>query len=133
MSFRHVVLAGLAAGLLATAAAAADEAAPAGTPAPTAAPASDSAAENQVRRGEKEYKERVNIVARKPLRHDINWIDSRDRSGWREFTTWQGIRDERPLVARKVFGFHEPRPHIRRAERVERISRGPLRGPAPSE
>ena len=37
------------------------------------------------------------------------------------------------MVARKVFGFHEPRPHATRAERVERTSRGPIRGPAPSE
>jgi len=141
MRFRHVILAGLAAGLLASTAAAADEAAapaPAPTPAPAATPAEEQSAAAKLvadedRTGEMEYKERINIIARKPSRHDINWLDSRDRSGWREFTTWQGIRDERPLVARKVFGFHVPRPHATRAERVERMSRGPLRGPAPSE
>lgn len=124
MRIRFVLLAGLAAGLLSTAALA-EEAAPAAAP---AAPAADEA-----RKGEKEWKERINIVARKPARHDVSWIDSRDRSGWRTFTTWQGIRDERPMVARKTLGFHEPRPHATRAERVERVSRGPLRGPAPSE
>ncbi len=122
MTFRSLILASLAAGLLATAhPAAAEEAAPAAAPA--------AAAE----KGEKEWKERVNIVARKPHRHDITWLDGRDRTSWREFTQWQGVRDERPMVARKVFGFHDPRPHVRRAERVERVSRGPIRGPAPSE
>lgn len=129
MRLRIVVAAGLAAGLLATVASA-EEAAPA--PAPATTPA--SAAEEQVNaHGEKEYKERINLIARKPSRHDVGWLDSRDRMGWRDFTTWHGVRDERPMVARKVLGFHEPRPHVRRAERVERVSRGPLRGPAPSE
>lgn len=126
MSIRLLVVAGLAAGLLATTAssAAADEAAPA--PAPAAAGAT-------AHPGEKEYKERINIVARKPSRHDVPWLDGRDRTSWRTFTTWQGIRDERPMIARKSLGFHEPRPHATRAERVQRISRGPLQGPAPSE
>lgn len=124
MSIRTLVLAGLAVGLLATVApvSAADETAPAGE---------SKSAEAQP--GEKEYKQRVNLVARKPLRHDIGWMEGRDRASWREFTTWQGIRDERPMVARKTLGFHEPRPHLRRAERVERLARGPLVGPAPAE
>ena len=133
MRMRTLALAGLAAGLLATAASA-EETAPAPASAPAVAPTTTSAAEEQVNaHGEKEYKERINIIARKPSRHDIGWLDSRDRSGWRDFTVWHGVRDERPMIARKSIGFHEPRPHATRAERVERISRGPLRGPAPSE
>ena len=131
MTFRTLMLACLAAGLLATAAAAAADEAPA---APAAsAPAAERSAPAHDELGEKEWKERINIVARKPLRHDVPWIDGRDRTGWRDFSGWQGVRDERPMVARKVLGFHDPRPYIRRFERVERISRGPIRGPAPSE
>jgi hypothetical protein len=146
MSIRTVVLAALGAGLLASAAAAADATpAPAGDksgsaqPAPASTTGATQSADATQSKGEehswgqKKYKERINVVARKPDRHDVAWIDSRDRTSWRTFTQWQGVRDERPMVARKVFGFHEPRPHVRRAERVERLARGPLRGPAPSE
>ena len=79
--------------------------------------------------GVKTWKERINTVARKRAEHDIEWLDSRDRTGWNGYTTWQGIRDERPLVARKTMGFHEPRPHKTRSERVLTISRGPIQGP----
>jgi hypothetical protein len=126
MKLRIVLSALLAAGIAASVAAAD---APAPAPAPTAtAPAG---APNPGM-GPKEWKERINLVARKPYRHDINWLDSHDRSSWRTFTTWQGVRDERPLIARKVMGFHEPRPHATHAQRVETLSRGPLRGPAPA-
>lgn len=83
--------------------------------------------------GEKTYKERINTVARKKHRHDINWLDSTDRSSWGEHKTWRGIRDERPLIARKTLGFHDPRPHRTRRERVLLISRGPIQGPGFSE
>jgi hypothetical protein len=79
--------------------------------------------------GHKTWKERVNTVARKPLEHDIKWLDSRDRTGWNGYTVWQGIRDERPMIARKTMGYHEPRPHKTRRERVTTISRGPIQGP----
>lgn len=129
MRARWMIVAAVAASLTASAALAADEA-PAPAPAPTA---TDSGKEADTRLGEKEWKERINLVARKPARHDIAWIDSRDRVSWRTFSTWQGVRDEHPMIARKTQGFHEPSPYVRRAERVERISRGPLRGPVPSE
>ena len=85
------------------------------------------------RLGVKTWKERINTVARKPAEHDIKWLDSTDRSGWNGYTVWQGIRDERPLVARKTMGFHEPRPHKTRRERVLTISRGPIQGPGFAE
>ena len=118
MKLLAVLVPALAVALLAVPASAADEAAPAAT-------------QEAQKPGAKENKERINLVARKPLRHDIGWLDEHDRAGWREFTTWQGVRDERPLIARKTIGFHEPRPYATRRERVERTSRGPLRGPAP--
>lgn len=80
--------------------------------------------------GQSEYKERINLIARKPLRHDIQYIDSKDRGSWNGYTVWQGVRDERPLVARKTMGFHDPRPHRTRKERVLLVSRGPIKGPA---
>ena len=83
--------------------------------------------------GVKTWKERINTVARKRAEHDIEWLDSRDRTGWNGYTTWQGIRDERPLVARKTMGFHEPRPHTTRSERVLTLSRGPIQGPGFAE
>ena len=72
-------------------------------------------------------------MARNPHDLDIAYLDSRDRTGWRDFSTWQGVRDERPIIARKTAGFHAPYPHRSRAERVLLIGRGPLRGPAPTE
>ena len=83
--------------------------------------------------GGKEWKERINVVARKPLRHDIEWIDGQDRTNWHEFNLWHGLRDERPMIARKTLGFHAPDPHRTRQERVLLLSRGPLRGPAPAK
>ena len=83
--------------------------------------------------GHKTWKERINTIARKPLRHDIEWLDSRDRTEWQDHQVWQGIRDERPLIARKTTGFHEPRPHKTRRERVLTISRGPIQGPGFAE
>jgi hypothetical protein len=83
--------------------------------------------------GHKTWKERINTVARKPLNHDVEWLDGNDRSEWNGHTVWQGIRDERPLVARKTMGFHDPRPHRPRAERVLLISRGPIQGPGFAE
>lgn len=83
--------------------------------------------------GHKTWKERINTVARKPLRHDIQWLDSRDRTEWRDHEVWHGIRDERPLIARKTTGFHEPRPNKTRRERVLTISRGPIQGPGFAE
>jgi hypothetical protein len=129
MNFRTLMLAGAFAGLLA-ATAAADDAKPADTAA-SADTASAKAPHDDL--GQKKYKERINIVARKPLRRDIGYIDSRDRTAWHDFTIWQGVRDERPIIARKALGFHEPRPHRPRAERVLLIGRGPLRGPAPAK
>ena len=85
------------------------------------------------RLGKKTYKQRINTVARKRVDHDIDWLDSRDRSGWNGYTVWQGIRDERPMIARKTMGFHEPRPHATRRERVLTISRGPIQGPGFAE
>ena len=129
MNVRILFLAGLAAGLLSinVGAARADEAA-------TAKPADAApAASPKYAHGEKEWKQRINVVARQPDRHDIAYLDSRDRSGWRDFTIWQGVRDERPIIARKSAGFHAPDPHRPRAERVLLIGRGPLRGPAPTE
>ena len=120
MNLRITVLSGCIAFLALATVAAADDAAP--------APAAETGGH-----GEKEYKQRINTVARAPMRHDIEYIDGRDRTSWRGFDTWQGIRDERPLVARKTLGFHAPRPHATRWERVLLVSRGPLRGPAPSE
>lgn len=79
--------------------------------------------------GVKTWKQRINTVARRPLRHDIKWIDSRDRVSWGEEETWRGIRDERPMIARKTHGFKEKRGHLTRRERVTRISRGPIQGP----
>jgi hypothetical protein len=127
MNVRILMLAGLAAGLLVTGSAAAEEQGAA------AATDSSSGKAQQTVLGEKEYKERINVVARKPANHDLPYIESRDRTGWNEFNSWQGIRDERPIVARKTMGFHAPYPHRPRAERVLLISRGPLRGPAPTE
>ena len=83
--------------------------------------------------GTKMYKERINLVARKPLRHDVEWLDSRDRWSWQGHEKWQGIRDARPMIARKTLGFHAPRPHVPRRERILRIGRGPIRGPGFSE
>ena len=83
--------------------------------------------------GHKTWKERINTVARKRLHHDIEWLDSRDRTDWDGHQVWQGIRDERPLIARKTMGFHEPRPHKTRRERVLTISRGPIQGPGFAE
>src|SRR5204863_4407398 len=127
MNVRKLILAGIAAGLLCTGTAMADEAAPA------AAPAAQPSGTPDKPLGQQEWKERINVVARKPANHDIAYLDSRDRTGWRDFTTWQGIRDERPIIARKSLGFHAPDPHRPRFERVLLIGRGPLRGPAPTE
>ena len=125
MNFRKLMLAGAAAGLLIAGTAVADE---------QPAPADTSAAKApQDDLGQKEWKGRINIIARKPLRHDIAYVDSRDRSAWHDFTVWQGVRDERPIIARKAMGFHTPEPHRQRAERVLLIGRGPLRGPAPAK
>ena len=85
------------------------------------------------RLGAKTYKERINTVARQPRERDLKWLDGNDRSGWNGYTTWQGIRDERPLIARKTTGFHDPRPHKTRRERVLTISRGPIQGPGFAE
>lgn len=128
MNVRILLLVGLAAGLVNVGAARAEEAAAPAQPteaAPAVAP--------QYAHGEKEWKQRINVVARQPDRHDIAYIDSRDRAGWRDFSVWQGVRDERPIIARKSMGFHAPDPHRPRAERVLLIGRGPLRGPAPTE
>ena len=122
MRLRSLMLAGAVAGLLALPAVADD--APADT-------AQGKAPHDQP--GQKEYKERINVVARHPHRHDIEYIDSRDRMSWHDYSEWQGIRDERPIIARKTMGFHAPRPHRPRFERVLLIGRGPLRGPAPTE
>ena len=132
MNVRILFLAGgllSAAGLLSTGVAQAEDTAAAAAPAATApadAPAKAST-------GQKEWKERINVVARNPHDLDIAYLDSRDRTGWRDFSTWQGVRDERPIIARKTAGFHAPYPHRSRAERVLLIGRGPLRGPAPTE
>ena len=83
--------------------------------------------------GVKTWKERINTVARRPVAHDIEWLDSRDRTDWNGYTVWQGIRDERPMIARKTMGYHEPRPHKTRRERVLTISRGPIQGPGFAE
>ena len=116
----------LAVGLLSAGIAMAEE-----TAAPTeAAPAVAAPAKGL---GQQEWKQRTNVVARKPSNIDIAYLDSRDRTGWRDFSTWQGVRDERPIIARKSSGFHAPYPHRPRAERVLLIGRGPLRGPAPTE
>jgi hypothetical protein len=96
-----------------------------------AAPASAKGGEPRL--GEKSYKERINLVARKPLRRDIEEVKSWDRTSWNGFTTWQGVRDERPIIARKTMGFHDPRPHRTRMERVLLVSRGPIRGPGFTE
>ena len=123
MNVRNLMLAGLAAAALFSAPIAkADEGAT-----ETKAPVKTM--------GEKKYKARINIVARKPLRHDVPWYEAtyRDRHAWHDFTTWQGTRDQRPLVARKSMGFHAPRPHRGRSERVLLVSRGPLKGPAPAK
>jgi hypothetical protein len=138
MRTRFTTLAALAASLLVAGVAAAAEEA---TAQPASAPAATSmddgtratAKEAEGRLGEKEYKERINVVARKPLRHDIPWIDSRDRSSWHDFTVWHGVRDERPITARKTIGFHAPDPHRKRFERVLLVGRGPIRGPAPAK
>ena len=83
---------------------------------------------------EKTYKLRINTVARKPLQHDLDYIyANRDRDNWSGVGPWHGVRDMRPLVARKALGFHEPRPHRTRGERVLLISRGPLKGPATNQ
>lgn len=129
MNIRTVMLAGLAAGLLVTGNAAAEE--EQGSTAATTDSSSGKAQQTVL--GDKEHKERINVVARRPANHDLPYIESRDRAGWREFNSWQGIRDERPIIARKTMGFHAPRPHRPRAERVMLIGRGPLRGPAPTE
>ena len=92
-----------------------------------------SAKEPRGQLGEKTYKERINTVARKRLNHDIRWLDTRDRDEWQGHTIWQGIRDERPLIARKTMGFHDPRPHRPRKERVLMLSRGPIQGPGFAE
>lgn len=90
----------------------------------------ENAMEPREQLGQKTYKERINTVARGPLRHDLDYIDSRDRWSWHGHTQWQGIRDKRPIIARKTLGFHDPRPHVPRHERVMRVSRGPIRGTA---
>jgi hypothetical protein len=135
MKFRIPLLAGLVAAFLVAGAAAAD------SHVSTTSSATATAEKGQgeegpkvgnghVRHhGEKRWKERINTVARKPLRHDIEYTDSRDRDEWQGQTTWQGVRDRRPMVARKTMGFHDPRPHRPRAERVLLVSRGPIRGP----
>ena len=89
--------------------------------------------EPRVRLCRKTHKERINTIARRDQEHDIKYIDSRDRASWGSFDTWQGIRDRRPMIARKTMGFHAPRPHVPRSERELRISRGPIRGPGFSE
>lgn len=127
MNVRILFLAGLAAGLLSAGSAMAEEATTTAAPAPAPADSTEKGL------GQQEWKQRINVVARKPANHDIQYIDSRDRTGWRDFSTWQGIRDERPIIARKSLGFHAPDPHRPRAERVLLIGRGPLRGPAPTE
>ena len=122
MTLRNLVLSGslIFCGLAAAAPALADDAA---TP--------PSASSEEMGVGEKRYKERINTVARAPRRHDVEYINGRDRTSWGEFTQWYGIRDARPLIARKTLGFHERNPHATRWERVRIVSRGPLRGPAP--
>ena len=131
-TMKKLILLAAALGLLAAPCASAEEAQTKGT---TSSQMSGSSMEKGLKplMGVKTYKERINTVARKRVEHDIKWLDSRDRTGWNGYTVWQGIRDERPMIARKTMGFHEPRPHATRSERVLTISRGPIQGPAFAE
>jgi hypothetical protein len=130
MTLRKITLALAAAALFTTGLAAAEQTQTGASTQGSDEPATYSSAKEPRRKiGEKTWKERINTVARVPREHDIKWIDSRDRTSWQGHSTWQGIRDERPLIARKTLGFHDPRPHRTRAERVLLISRGPIQGP----
>ncbi|MEM7245246.1 MAG: hypothetical protein AAF533_07865 [Acidobacteriota bacterium] len=81
----------------------------------------------------KTYKQRINTIARTPMRHDIEYLKTRDREHWNGHHQWRGIRDQRPMVARKTTGFKDRRPHRTRRERVLLVGRGPIQGPPPAQ
>lgn len=99
------------------------------TPPPSRETRHETAQEPREQLGEKTWKERINTVARRPLEHDLEMIDTTDRDAWHGYTIWRGIRDRRPLIARKTLGFKDRDPGPTRRERVLLISRGPIRGP----
>lgn len=74
------------------------------------------------RRGNKTYRERINTVAREPLRKEVP-----DGPRTPEERRWSGVRDARPLVARKRT--HPPRPEITRFDHVKMVARGPITRP----
>jgi hypothetical protein len=103
------------------------------TPPPDRTERHDSAKEPREQLGEKTWKERINTVARKKVEHDLEYVDSRDRDEWDGHQVWHGVRDRRPIIARKTVGFDDRDPGLTRRERVQQLGRGPLRGPAPAE
>ena len=135
MTIRTSALACLATSILLASAAAADETATttASDDSATAESNEGAAKEPHGKLGEKKYKARINLIARKPLRHDVPYYESLDRQEWDGKSPWQGVRDGRPMVARKIMGFHDPRPHRTRMERILMLSRGPIRGTGSDE
>ena len=103
------------------------------TPPPDRTERQESAKEPREQLAEKTWKERINTVARKNVEHDLEYIDNRDRDEWQGHEVWHGVRDRRPIIARKTLGFRDPKPDLTRRERVLQLGRGPLRGPAPAE
>ena len=94
-------------------------------PAPPATRA-EAEASRPARRGIHAYRERINLVSRKPLRKEIP-------AGARtpDERQWSGIRDARPLVARKRT--HPPRVYVKQFEHVKTVARGPIPFPAKRE
>jgi hypothetical protein len=68
------------------------------------------------------YRERINMITRKPLRKDRAEAP-RDQAE----RYWRGVRDARPIIARKRTG--PPDEDRTRWEHVQEVARGPIRMP----
>lgn len=75
------------------------------------------------RRHIRTYRERINRITREPLRKEIPEPTHRTP----EDRQWRGIRDARPIIARKrTFPRH---PKMTRWDHVKQVARGPITRP----
>ena len=74
----------------------------------------------------KTWRERINTVARHPEGKDKVYPQQYETPSPLEHHEWRGVRDLRPLVARKLVRPKKVRKT--REERVDIISRGPIEG-----
>lgn len=82
----------------------------------------DAAKARPERRGNLTYRERINMVTREPLRKTVP-----DGPRTAEDRLSSGVRDARPLVARKRV--RPPKPRVSRWDHVLQVARGPITRP----